>query len=111
LKTSPQPVDDEAFLLWWPTFKGTIKIEAARLNRIARVRCLSSTAAQAQAEATAMVQWTAFRQGVADLPSVVTAEVQVAAAATAAAVPFAQTSRQQWIRTGEQASPTLTRLL
>jgi hypothetical protein len=48
---------------------------------------------------------------VADLPTIVTAEVQVAAAATAAALPFAQTSRQQWIGTGEQASPTLTRHL
>jgi hypothetical protein len=88
------------------TFKDKFRIEAA-----GRVRCLSSTVAQAQTEATATIQWTAFRQGVADLPSVVTAEVQVAAAATAAALLFVQISRQQCIRTGDQASPTLTRLL
>jgi hypothetical protein len=37
LATSPQPIDDEDLFLWWPTFEDKIRIEAARLNRIARV--------------------------------------------------------------------------
>ena len=66
----------------------------------------------ATARATAASTWTSFQQGSASsLHEVVQAESRVAAAATSAALPFAHSSRLDWVLLGERPSPTITRLV
>ena len=106
------PAAPAPLLDWWPAFKRSLAASAAVLNRLARVRQLAASQAEAAAQAAADAALAALAPGdAAALRAAVTARCAAAAAGLRAAAGPARRTRHAWLRTGERPCPVITQLL